>query len=243
MVERNRLRAEFPKLVYFGHHKCASQYIKDILYSVASEAGLRVTPDGHRWDLSTQDDMTENHDIIIWENYTPERMDPNRFVFVGFHVIRDPRDILISQYFSHKDSHLSAPWLTAERAVLRRLSFAGGIDYLIEESMLFEELMSTLLCWDFCDERVYEARFEDLTRNPFAVFHAALSFCKIDISNKALRDILSRHTFRRMKAKNSQHYRSGKIGQWMQLLTNSQVVKFQQRFGQVLDHTGYTSGQ
>src|SRR5437764_11196712 len=119
-----------PVVGYFGHHKCASGWIVDILQQVTRDAGLRhllVTdesaPSGQglltveltRYGSNlnrTQIDrsMLRSHvedvapDFVSSRTADREQLDQLRPIR-SFHVYRDPRDIVVSGYFSHRYSH------------------------------------------------------------------------------------------------------------------------------------------
>lgn len=130
--------------VYFGHHKCASQYIKHILtqsvrlmgWSVKTDALPFVLPDDFHLRepfasilLQKRQMLASNaFDLICLENADNESVAilSEHMPFRGVHVIRDPRDIVVSGYFSHLYSHPAddkhTPWLWEHRQRLRSLS-------------------------------------------------------------------------------------------------------------------------
>jgi len=83
--------------IYFGHHRCASLWISSISSSVCRELGLRF---GSAAEYGRVPDLTEvdffahiNADMRV-----VKLLDATDYR--AFHVIRDPRDILVSSYFS-----------------------------------------------------------------------------------------------------------------------------------------------
>jgi len=130
---------------YFGHHKCASTWIDNILKEVAQEHGYRYrgivdheTPTGHGpltdyVETFSRDEMgtrirRAGIDFVgaltaDWSQV--EGLPP----FRGVHVIRDPRDIIVSGYFSHKNSHPvdHLPHMAAHRERLRSVSKDEGL--------------------------------------------------------------------------------------------------------------------
>ena len=95
--------------------------------------------------------------------------------FVGFHIIRDPRDIVVSAYFSHLHSHRTDNWpeLIAHRAQLQKLSKDDGL--LLE--MEFRRSEFEQLCeWDYAQENVLELKMEDIIANPYDQMVRALFF-------------------------------------------------------------------
>lgn len=91
----------------------------------------------------------------------------------GFHVVRDPRDVLVSAYFSHLNSHPTDNWpeLEEHRAALQSLSKEEGLIKEIEFSRPFLEAMRT---WDYDQDHILEVKMENLTGDPDASFRRIL---------------------------------------------------------------------
>ena len=87
----------------------------------------------------------------------------------GFHVIRDPRDIIVSAYFSHRNSHPTdgLPHLAAHRAALQEASKEEGL--LLEMEFSAHELRE-LGDWDYSNESILELKMEEMTVRPYETF-------------------------------------------------------------------------
>jgi hypothetical protein len=93
----------------------------------------------------------------------------------GFHVVRDPRDVLVSAYFSHLHSHPTDNWpeLAAHRERLNNLSKEDG---LFCEMDFSEEEFEDMYRWDYTREDVLELKMEDLTADPVNGFVEVFDF-------------------------------------------------------------------
>jgi hypothetical protein len=93
---------------------------------------------------------------------------------LGFHVVRDPRDVLVSGYFSHKNSHPTDNWpeLEAHREALQSVSKEEGLLKEIEFSRSF---LTAMREWDYDQDHVLELKMEELTQNPDQVFRHILN--------------------------------------------------------------------
>jgi hypothetical protein len=84
----------------------------------------------------------------------------------AFHIIRDPRDIVVSAYFSHLHSHPTAAWpeLEAHRRTLESLTLEEG---LAEEILFRGKSFGHMASWNYDLENVLEIRFEDFATRTY----------------------------------------------------------------------------
>ncbi len=189
-----------PLFVYFGHHKCASTYVKYVLRELSQLLGLRyaIQDMPQVLPLNYQDRTAEARarvqsalgwvanppcDVLCLGNAERVYLDTlNAHDFRGFHVIRDPRDMIVSGYFSHKNSHPAHPdfnpWMVEHRARLQACDREDGLIQEIDYSSAYFEHMRS---WDYHHPRVLETRFEVLTRNPRQEFARILEFIGIEL--------------------------------------------------------------
>jgi hypothetical protein len=172
-------------LAYFGHHKCGSTMILKVVEKVCQYMGLNHrhfhSPKVWGYDVNklTLDAVVAEQrlDFVSYVSADARLLgDKNRFR--GFHVVRDPRDIVVSSYFSHRYSHPVDVWpeLAEFRPVLERLPKEEGL----LENMRFTEKLKvdgwdtnffeTLRTWDYGSPDVLELKFESLVSNPYQAF-------------------------------------------------------------------------
>lgn len=161
-------RSRSEPLYYFSHHKCATMYANSILQRVAAELGMDTkvlyAPE------ETEDALGEvvrrgGTDLIFYLDALWQPVDelgPVR----GVHVVRDPRDILVSAYFSHLHSHQTTSWeaLREHREELRDLSKEAGLYREIEFSSYVFQAMEG---WEYEREGILELKFEHLAGRPY----------------------------------------------------------------------------
>lgn len=162
---------------YFGHHKCASSWVWNILREVSKSAGLNheVVHNSHMFDNDLPSFIRNSKvDFLSYTNADIKHLN-SVDLFRGFHVIRDPRDIVVSAYFSHKYSH---PTEQAKELILLRKSLneASLRDGLLIEIDFLEHIFEHIYSWDYHQENVMEVRMEDLTRDPYEKFMNIFSF-------------------------------------------------------------------
>jgi hypothetical protein len=155
-------------LCYFGHHKCASTWVHNIVETVCDEAGWRSA-------YLANNDMFD-HDLPAWLGAHPteflsfvnadwehvRKLDGN---YRGFHMVRDPRDILASAYFSHLHSHKTEAWpaLVEHRKRLAATDMHEGLMLELEFNADVFEQMAT---WDRNQSQVLELKMEEFTTDP-----------------------------------------------------------------------------
>jgi hypothetical protein len=164
-------------LLYFGHHKCASTWIHSIVDAACVDSGWRLAylydEEFFGGDL---DAYVAEHDLdfVSYVNANA-RFVRNLRPYRGFHVVRDPRDILVSAYFSHKKTHPTKDWpeLGTHRDKLNKL---GQDEGLFEEMEFNREIFEEMFDWDYHQEHVLELKQEELTVDPYRQFLAIFGF-------------------------------------------------------------------
>ena len=166
------------KIFYFGIHKAASTWLIELLYDLSTYMG-KIHKHYHSakiFNHNINEEITSgNLDWISYTNAEYQTVKKISSPFKGFHVIRDPRDIVISSYFSHLETHSDYMWpeLNEYRSELKSLSLADGIMATmrhLDAMMIDGELVpifDSLNQWNYNDDRILELKFEDITRNPF----------------------------------------------------------------------------
>lgn len=176
--------------VYFGHHKCASQYIKAIFLNATALLGMTPSrvdnfsaelPLGYHTREPFIASLQEHRErlltdpAVVWcltngDNEAVALLE-QRGAYRGFHVIRDPRDVLVSAYFSHCYSHpirAEGSWIAEFR---RQLSVAPDIECgLLLELEFLSNVFAALATWNYANPHVCEARYETLIADPVREF-------------------------------------------------------------------------
>lgn len=165
-----------------------------------------------------------------------------------FFVTRDPRDIIVSLYYSILYSHREIGHISDMRNNLTKKSQTDGLLQVIDwtsESGIFEALES----WSNAENidpylKIY--RFEDLIGdNQFEYFKKLMQHCQIDILDTELEIVLSDLSFQSLSGRSkgsedrNSHYRKGIAGDWKNYFDESIEAYFMQKTGALLEQTGY----
>ncbi len=168
-----------PLYIFFGHHKCATGWIDGIAREACFHLGWRFRIVHRPVDFARYGSLArlvevEKPDFLAYTNADRTHL-AGLPAFRAFHVIRDPRDVIVSGYFSHLHSHSTKGWpeLAAHRARLQQLSKEDG---LIAEMDFSKERLLQMGAWAYDHPDVLELKMETLTANPTETFHAAFDF-------------------------------------------------------------------
>ena len=100
---------DFPLRAFFGHHKCATAWIDIILTEICFHMRLNfkiVHKIDHFQNYGTLGAFVRQKQVDFLAYTNANRQDITDLpIYRGFHVVRDPRDILVSAYHSHLYSH------------------------------------------------------------------------------------------------------------------------------------------
>ena len=234
-------------LVFFGHHKCASRFFRfQVFERVAEMTGARIrryavkAPPFH---YSRMDDLDlcnmdladlgkDGRDVVLFANGTTrslERIRRSTQSFRGLRVLRDPRQVLVSNYFHHKGNHpvnSDAGWvwdaLQRDRSILLSLPEEDGL--LHELDSITKEVIEEQLLAPFDDERVLTIKLEEFAAEPREYLARIAEFLEVP-------DIAGIDLGRTFANRDS--------GDWRHHFTSKLRDVFKQRYGQALIDLGY----
>jgi hypothetical protein len=166
---------------YFGHHRSGSSYVRTILERLYTYQGLKTTT------IHREDEISglASTDLLILSNATLSSLQEFNFTR-GFHIIRDPRDIVVSSYFSHLYSHSTRHWeeLIAHRAFLESLTFDEGLTH--ELTSCRKQQFEDMALWNYDNPSILEIKFENLIIDPLIVWGSILDHLEIKTRHKSL---------------------------------------------------------
>lgn len=163
-----------------------------------------------------------------------------------FYVMRDPRDVIISSYYSALYSHNPNHEINAMREILSNSTKSEGLEFLIHSSQI--GVLSVLDEWIHAptDERVKFFKYEDLFgESQFKTFQSLMKHLSIDISDDELQEVLSRNQFQKISGRHKgtenvhHHYRKGVAGDWKNHFTEEHKKLFKTLSRNLLQELGY----
>ena len=167
----------------------------------------------------------------------------------AFFIMRDPRDLVVSAYFSNKQSHpIMGQEMARIREILNRASLTDGLLYMIQQRQDHGHFMA-LDSWIDApkrDENVLLLKFEDLTgQASFHFFRQLFLHCDIPMREDELDKLLYAHSFKRLSGRKrgqedkSAHYRKGVRGDWRNYFNDVVSAEFKKVTGNLLVRLGY----
>ncbi|WBB52025.1 sulfotransferase domain-containing protein [Verrucosispora sp. WMMD573] len=164
----------------------------------------------------------------------------------AFFVIRDPRDIVVSSYFSLRNSHAPMGDIPQARKILQDKSMKEGMLYAINrlsERNLFKSLRSWAIAKPSDKFRLF--RYEALTgERQLDEVDQLMRHCGIVLPPSELADLLDRYSFSRMRKEQENsgrisHYRKGKAGDWRNHFDDEIYEAFTAATGNLVEILGY----
>jgi hypothetical protein len=260
-LTRIRHRSEVDNAYHCCVHKTGSQWIRAIFQDrrVYTYSGLRpFNYQTQRFGGIDERRITERsltEPFPLRTVVTPIYIDYSNYAGIpkpenhrAFFVMRDPRDVLVSWYFSSRYSHGLMGVVGDVRKMLSDIPKSEGLCYSINhlgEFGLFEALSSWV---DAAreDKNVMLVRFEDITGDDAAI-HFGRLFEHLDIAvpDPILRELLDEYSFERLSRRKKgdedkkAHYRKGVAGDWMNHFDDAVSTAFNDLTGDLIAKLGY----
>ena len=232
---RNPFENHKKLIVHTCYHKVGTVWFSRILRSIASYYGLK-------FQKSTPDKLEKDTEIFFDDH---SLIDPGLLInYVGSHMIRDPRDIVISGYFYHLRT--SEKWALETKEEYGNMSYQELLKSKNRDDGIMLEIERTLpeinqmAKWDYSNPNFIEIKYEDIIKNESEYFKRIFQhygFNKKAI-NKAL-EIANSFSIKNLKPKKNSHIRSGKPGEWKKFFTGEHKTYFKNRLGDALIILGY----
>ncbi len=243
-------------IIHCSHHKSGTSWFNSILSKIANYYGLNFSMYNENLSYTNYDIIFENHSRIDLSKFSNYR---------ASHIIRDPRDIVISGYHYHlwtRESWAQIPmgelsdkvkqkWSELPLDEFKNLSYQQYLNTLSEEEGMLAEMKRTSAIpeienWDYENENCFEIKYEDLIKDEQYNFNKIFKHYAFNSNaiNKSL-EFAEQNSFKNktgrklgQTAKKS-HLRSGRLEQWKEVYTDKHKEYFKKRYGKLLIRLGY----
>lgn len=248
-----------PSIIHFSFNKAATQYVKSILWRCAAKNGM--VPVGIH-------DYAFNTNFPFLDHLSVEEMGKYKHIFksTGYLysvfggmiegiscleeykivlVTRDPRDILISTYYSTVYSH-GVPVKTGDKhdkfMSARKKARELTIDnYVISESARVYDIFSryqTLLIDKY--KNTYVTTYEQMVSDFESWLTELIKYCELEVSREFIQSLLKEHEDKKPKKENiHKHIRKGQPGDYKQKLQPSTIKYLNEKFEPILTSYHY----
>jgi hypothetical protein len=223
------------------HHKTGTVWMKSIFRRICQEFGLK-------YYSGQQEKMPKDFDVFF-QDHSRFDLGKLQIEYRGLHMIRDPRDRIISGCFYHKESR--EPQLHIKRDEFGGLTYQEKINSYesLDDQIMFEMENSApygirdILNWDYKNPAFFEVKYEDLILDEnLILFHKIFVF--LGFPGKAIPQILRisyDNSLFSGTLRKSIHIRSGETKQWEKYFKPSHKARFLELFGDALIRLGYES--
>jgi len=164
----------------------------------------------------------------------------------AFFVSRDPRDLLISRYYSRASAHPSNKKIDQWRRLLSGLSMEDGLIHVMDD---FDDIANILRSWSqsaSADPRFLITSYEGLTGSArHATWQRLMVHLDINIGTKELEALLEQYSFTKMSGgrdagdeMTSHKYRKGAVGDWKNHFTGLVEKRFMDKYEDLVVNFG-----
>ena len=239
-------------VIYFTVHRCASQFILNILKQFALDTGMTyINIESYFWrggKLYRQN--LNNFFKSLGYIYGPfYGMDKEEFTlsipklndFKILLMLRDPRDVLTSYYFHHAYELYKNP--AKEGLILERSTETLGktIDeWVIEKSAVFGDRYKTYLSKLADRPNVFLSKYEDMIKDFNKWIDSLVGFMNINVSAKTLSTIMQKADFSIQKENVKAHKRQVVPGDHRRKLKEETINILNSEFKEVLEALNYS---
>lgn len=223
------------------HHRSGTMWLSSIFNGICEEFGLKFYS-------GEQEKMPKDFDVFFQHH---SRFDPGQLQveYRGLHMMRDPRDRIVSGCFYHQKSE--EEWLHTRRDEFGGLTYQEKINSYesLDDQIMFEMENSGLydiremLDWNYKNPAFFEVKYEDLISDENLILFQRI-FAFLGFPSKAIPQILSisyDNSLFSGSLRNSIHIRSGETRQWEKYFNPGHKARFLEIFGDALIRLGYES--
>ena len=230
-----------PKILILTHHKCASNWLRAICQRLGDLGLASFEVVGGR-PQQAMPDLPRAHITLYVNAPFPLAHDPASFDDC-IHFVRDPRDALVSMYWSWRYSHQNNdPEIEAFRVVLNEQPVEAGLLTLLDHFRMARQIET----WpDAMADRARLIRYEDLLADFPAAFRHMMTAVEPASDEAVVDDVAAATAFDTITGRSRgtedplSHFRKGQPGDFQNYFSAAVARAFYDRYDWLGPRLGY----
>lgn len=249
-------------IVHTAHHKVGTSWFSAIFRALAEHYEIPLAREPEQVVAGKNGFFMQHRVLAAPSSFSNYR---------GSHMIRDPRDVVISGFHYHLwthegwankkiselPQHMKDRWTRLPIDDIGHLSYKEYLNTLSEEDGLLAEIdrasntvVKDIVDWNYNDPAVFEFRYEDIMVNEEEILEQMFThygFTKASVQTAC--DIAAQFSFSNRTGRavgevdGEHHIRSGKLAQWKGEFKDSHKALFKELHGEQLIALGYAEDQ
>lgn len=241
-----------PSLVFFTHYRCGSMMLDRRLGDLLDGLDYkRINFQGyvHPWSIERREDFQRNRDeharvgrfVATGRFYSPLRyyVDiPDLPTYKVLVVLRDPRDVLVSRYFSERYAHVRLDDRFLEHC--ERVESMELDRFVLEYAEQVEEHYRLFM--DHAEDlrHALVISYEEVISDFEGFLRRVNEYADLGRSEEYVAEVAARESFTVTSEDKYAHKRSVKARNFEDKLAPETIAALNERFADVLDHFGWT---
>jgi len=241
-------------IIFFTLHKCASIYVGNILRKITKDAGMTAIKfPAYFFLFGNPEDVYQMKKAGKWTYkekgyfYGPIRMwipeIPNIDNYMIVLMLRDPRDVLVSLYFSTAYSH-SIPYENKKRAKEMFIDREKALNMTVDEFVLEQADIYLSRYQIYCKEllnkkNVLFTKYEDMIYDFKKWLGFILNFLKFEVKQETIEKIINKQDFDVQTEDITKHKRQVVPGDYKRKLQPATIKKLNLKYKVILERLDY----
>lgn len=258
-------------IIHIGQHKSMTSFFNNVFYNLCIDFDWNFVKYNNALEFEKGwnfEQPLKKTTILCLYNFYPDLEQFSKINYVGSHIIRDPRDLLVSGYNYHLWT--TETWANEKIAehILKRLD-VNSLDIGLSEDKIsdlsYKEILNKLdkkegmlvemnfrdkhfrqmEKWNYTNENFYELKYEEVFKNELKSFEKLFKFYGFsDFMIKHGLKVVQENTFDNLTKKGGtggkKHASVGNAGQWREKIPQELITLFHQRYVDLLQKQGYS---
>ena len=232
-------------LTILSHHKCATNWLRAICNQLVNKQLINLELKGGRQPNEAAEVVAGAKNVFLSVNATNHASSFMKSTKNGnIHFVRDPKDALVSNYFSWRYSHKNNnETILKFREIAPDMSIEEGMIRLLDDFPMGKQLETwTDAMWD--NSKVI--KYENMLSNFEETFVKMFEILAPELDEALVAQIKEETSFQKMAGRptgqedKTKHFRKGTAGDWQEYFTEPLNKAFMEKYGWIGQKLGYS---